>query len=109
MQQSLRDNATLIQRAFAGPFRAPGADTMSNAETDRRLTQLDVRAASFEQEAGRLSGGHQQKGIVARWLGRDAPIFVFSEPTRGIDVAAKAAIYRIMRDLANRGRAILMI
>jgi ribose transport system ATP-binding protein len=100
MQQALRDNATLIQRAFAGPLRAPGADTMSNAETDRRLTQLDVRAASFE---------HQQKVIVARWLARDPQVLVFSEPTRGIDVAAKAAIYKIMRDLADRGRAILMI
>ena len=109
MQQSLRDNATLIQRAFAGPFRPPSADAMSNAETDRRLTRLDVRAASFEQEAGRLSGGNQQKVIVARWLARDPQILVFSEPTRGIDVAAKAAIYKIMRDLADRGRAILMI
>jgi ribose transport system ATP-binding protein len=109
MQQSLRDNATLIQRAFAGPLRAPGADTMSNAETDQRLTQLDVRAASFEQEAGRLSGGNQQKVIVARWLARDPQVLVFSEPTRGIDVATKAAIYKIMRDLAERGRAILMI
>jgi ribose transport system ATP-binding protein len=109
MQQSLRDNATLIQRAFTSPFRAPGADTMSNADTDQRLRQLDVRAASFEQEAGRLSGGNQQKVIVARWLARDPKVLVFSEPTRGIDVAAKAAIYKIMRDLADRGRAILMI
>src|SRR3984957_186940 len=109
MQQSLRDNATLIQRAFAAPFRTPSADTMSNAHTDQRLTQLDVRAASFEHEAGRLSGGNQQKVIVARWLARDPHVLLFSEPTRGIDVATKAAIYKIMRDLANRGRAILMI
>jgi ribose transport system ATP-binding protein len=68
-----------------------------------------VRAASFEQEAGRLSGGNQQKVIVARWLARDPQVLVFSEPTRGIDVATKAAIYKIMRDLADRGRAILMI
>jgi ribose transport system ATP-binding protein len=108
-QQSLRDNANLILRAFASPFRAPGAEAMSNADTDRRLTQLDVRAASFGQEAGRLSGGNQQKVIVARWLARDPQVLVFSEPTRGIDVAAKAAIYQIMRDLADRGRAILMI
>jgi ABC-type sugar transport system ATPase subunit len=109
MQQSLRDNATLVQRAFTSPFRAPSAETMSNASTDQRLAQLDVRAASFEQEAGRLSGGNQQKVIVARWLARDPQVLVFSEPTRGIDVAAKAAIYKIMRDLADLGRAILMI
>ena len=82
---------------------------MTAAETDERLRRLDVRAASFEQEARQLSGGNQQKVILARWLARDPPVLVFAEPTRGVDVAAKAAIYRIMRDLADRGRAILMI
>jgi hypothetical protein len=79
MQQSLRDNATLIQRAFAGPFCAPNAAAMSNTETDQRLTQLDVRAASLEQEAGRLSGGNQQKVIVPRWLARNPQVLVFGE------------------------------
>jgi len=109
MQQSLRDNAALILRAFAGPLRSPTAEPMSTAATDRRLKQLDVRAASFEQEARLLSGGNQQRVIIARWLALDPEVLIFSEPTRGIDVAAKAAIYRIMRDLADRGRAILMI
>ncbi len=109
MQQSLRDNATLILRAFAGLLRSPTAEPMSTAATDRRLKQLDVRAASFEQEVRLLSGGNQQRVIIARWLARDPEVLIFSEPTRGIDVAAKAAIYRIIRDLADRGRAILMI
>jgi ribose transport system ATP-binding protein len=73
------------------------------------LKQLDVRAASFEQEVRLLSGGNQQRVIIARWLARDPEVLIFSEPTRGIDVAAKAAIYKIMRDLTDRGRAILMI
>ena len=109
MQQSLRDNAMLTLRAFAGPLGSPTAEPMSNAATDRRLKQLDVRAAGFEQEVRLLSGGNQQRVIIARWLARDPEVLIFSEPTRGIDVAAKAAIYRIMRDLADRGRAILMI
>ncbi len=109
MQQSLRDNAALTLRAFAGLLRSPTAEPMSSAATDRRLKQLDVRAASFEQEVRLLSGGNQQRVIIARWLARDLEVLIFSEPTRGIDVAAKAAIYRIMRDLADRGRAILMI
>ena len=82
---------------------------MSPQSTDKRLIQLDVRAASFDQEAQFLSGGNQQKVIIARWLARDPEILIFCEPTRGVDVAAKAAIYKIMRDLARRGRAILMI
>ena len=109
MQQSLRDNAALTQRAFAAPLLTPTAPPMSLAATDARLKQLDVRAASFEQEARQLSGGNQQRLIIARWLALDPEVLVFSEPTRGVDVAAKAAIYQIMRELADRGRAILMI
>jgi ribose transport system ATP-binding protein len=109
MQQSLRDNATLIQRAFAPSLGPPTAAPMAVDETDERLSRLDVRAASFEQEARQLSGGNQQKVIIARWLARDSQVLVFSEPTRGVDVAAKAAIYKIMRDLADRGRGVLMI
>ena len=109
MQQSLRDNAALIHRAFARALRSPTAGAMTTGETDERLRRLDVRAASFEQEARQLSGGNQQKVILSRWLARDPAVLVFAEPTRGVDVAAKAAIYKIMRNLADRGRAILMI
>jgi len=109
MQQSLRDNAALIQRAFANPLLPPNAAPMGIAATDARLRRLDVRAAGYDREARELSGGNQQRVIIARWLARDPEILVFSEPTRGVDVAAKAAIYRIMRDLADQGRAILMI
>ena len=109
MQQSVRDNATLIERAFAPAFRSPTAEPTSPQSTDKRLVQLDVRAASFDQEAQFLSGGNQQKVIIARWLARDPEILIFCEPTRGVDVAAKAAIYKIMREMALRGRAILMI
>jgi ribose transport system ATP-binding protein len=109
MQQSLRDNAVLVLRAFAGSLRSPTAGPMSTEATDRRLRQLDVRATSFDQEIRLLSGGNQQRAIIARWLARDPKVLVFSEPTRGIDVAAKAAIYKIMRDLADRAHAILMI
>jgi ribose transport system ATP-binding protein len=109
MQQSLRDNAALIHRAFARALGSPTAGPMTTGETDERLRRLDVRAASFEQEARQLSGGNQQKVILSRWLARDPAVLVFAEPTRGVDVAAKAAIYKIMRNLADRGRAILMI
>ena len=109
MQQSVRDNAMLTQRAFANPLSSPTAEPMSTAAADLRLRQLDVRAASFDEEIRLLSGGNQQRVIIARWLARDPKVLVFCEPTRGVDVAAKAAIYKIMRDLAERGRAILMI
>jgi ABC-type sugar transport system ATPase subunit len=109
LQQSLYDNAMLARRAFANPLHPPISGDLSTAETDQQLKQLDVRAASFEQEAQLLSGGNQQKVIIARWLKMAPEILIFCEPTRSIDVAAKAAIYKIMRDLASRGRGILMI
>ena len=109
MQQTVRDNAALSQRAFAGPLKPPNAAPMSVAATDERLKQVDVRAASFDQEARQLSGGNQQRVVIARLLALDPQVLVFAEPTRGVDIAAKAAIYRIMRELADRGRGILMI
>jgi ABC-type sugar transport system ATPase subunit len=56
-----------------------------------------------------LSGGNQQKVIIARWLTKNVKILILDEPTRGIDVGAKQAIYQIMRDLTKQGIAILMI
>jgi ribose transport system ATP-binding protein len=107
--QSSRDNVLMTLRAFAtGLTRATGR-AMSSASADDRLRRLDVRASSYSEPIRQLSGGNQQKVIVGRWLARDPQILIFCEPTRGIDIAAKAAIYQIMRDLASHGRAILLI
>jgi ribose transport system ATP-binding protein len=107
--QPVRDNATLVLRAFAGALRPPRAGAMADRAVDARLRALDVRAGNFGQPVRLLSGGNQQKVIVGRWLARDPALLVFAEPTRGIDVAAKAAIYAMMRDLATRGRGILLV
>jgi ABC-type sugar transport system ATPase subunit len=61
------------------------------------------------QPVENLSGGNQQKVIISRWLLKEPQIFIFAEPTRGIDVGAKAEIYKIMREVANGGRGIIMI
>ena len=71
--------------------------------------QLDIRAAGPDQLAVSLSGGNQQKIVLAKWLVRHPGLIILDEPTRGIDVGAKAEIYRIMRQLADTGTAILMI
>ncbi|RXT56095.1 sugar ABC transporter ATP-binding protein [Bosea sp. Tri-44] len=108
-QQSLRDNVLMTLRAFAQRLLPPGSGGMARAAADRQLAEVDVRAADFAQEIRELSGGNQQKVVIGRWLARDPKVLIFLEPTRGIDVAAKAAIYQLMRGLADRGRAILMI
>jgi len=62
-----------------------------------------------ETRVANLSGGNQQKVVLAKWLSLDPKVLIFDEPTRGIDVGAKAEIYELMRSLAERGIAILMI
>ncbi len=73
------------------------------------IDQLGIRTPSDRQEVRLLSGGNQQKVVIAKWLLRDCDILIFDEPTRGIDVGAKAEIYRLLIDLANQGRAIIVI
>ncbi len=73
------------------------------------IVRLRIRASSARQAAGRLSGGNQQKVVIARWLFRRARVFLFDEPTRGIDVGAKAEVFALMEELARAGAAILMV
>ncbi len=73
------------------------------------LDRLDVRRASPEQPVSQLSGGNQQKVMIARWLLRDSSVVLFDEPTRGIDVAARASIYHFLNQLASDGKAIVLV
>ena len=71
--------------------------------------KLKVKAPSVEVKTGNLSGGNQQKVVLAKWLSLNPKVLIFDEPTRGVDVGAKAEIYDLMRELAKSGVAILMI
>ena len=71
--------------------------------------ELDVRMAGTDTLIKNLSGGNQQKVLVGRWLLSDCDILILNEPTRGVDVGAKYEIYKIMRDLVRRGKAIIMV
>lgn len=76
---------------------------------DDLITQLRIKTTSRDTVVNNLSGGNQQKVILAKWLMGDPDIFIMDEPTRGIDVGAKAEIYKIMDTLAKRGKSIIMI
>jgi ribose transport system ATP-binding protein len=76
---------------------------------DEMCSKLKVKAPSSETAVANLSGGNQQKVVLAKWLALDPKLLIFDEPTRGIDVGAKAEIYELMRDLAANGVAIIMI
>ena len=73
------------------------------------FSQLKIKANSLETIVNNLSGGNQQKVIIAKWLMGEPDIFIMDEPTRGIDVGAKAEIYKIMDMLAQKGKSIIMI
>jgi D-allose transport system ATP-binding protein len=77
------------------------------AEDQRKL--LRIKCSSTEQNITELSGGNQQKVLVGKWMCTAPEVFIFDEPTRGIDVGAKSEIYKIMRDLSDEGKAIIMV
>lgn len=101
-------NLTLasLRRVSRFGFLRSGAERMVANE---QLFQLRVKAESARQLAGRLSGGNQQKIVIGKWLARGARVFLFDEPTRGIDVGAKVEVFEVMDRLARSGAAILMV
>jgi ribose transport system ATP-binding protein len=100
-------------------FGLPNLDRMSwrgllQKRTERRefqqyKTALGIKVARPEQRVGHLSGGNQQKVILAKWLARHCEVLIFDEPTRGIDVGAKFEIYKLMNEFVTQGKSILMI
>jgi ribose transport system ATP-binding protein len=79
------------------------------AVAGRYVDVLSVRCSSVEQTVGELSGGNQQKVVIAKWMYRDCDILIFDEPTRGIDVGAKFEIYHMLSELAEKGKAIIFV
>ena len=105
---TVRDNVALatFDRFEKGPFLDLGEVERS---TRQYVEKLDIKTPSMDQIMRNLSGGNQQKVVLAKWLIRNSDILIFDEPTRGIDVGAKSEIYTLMNDLASQGKAIIMI
>lgn len=77
--------------------------------SDKYIEELRTKTPSSEQLVKKLSGGNQQKVVIAKWLFRDSDILIFDEPTRGIDIGAKSEIYALMEELVKQGKSIIMI
>lgn len=108
VESSIRTNVTLpsIRRfASAGLVNKQS----ENNSVKEICNKLHVKTPSTETPAMNLSGGNQQKVVLAKWLSLDPKLLIFDEPTRGIDVGAKSEIYQLMRDLAAEGVSIIMI
>ena len=101
----LKHGQVRVVRALEASFRR-GAE---RAVVLRKVDQLRIRTPSIDQFVGLLSGGNQQKVVIAKGLVRTPKLLILDEPTRGVDVGAKAEIYAIMDDLAGQGVGILMI
>ncbi|MEU6431628.1 sugar ABC transporter ATP-binding protein [Microbispora sp. NPDC046973] len=104
LRQSVRDNTLLVRRAAL-----PGARSRAKSDVKALLDMVTVVAQGEHQEVRFLSGGNQQKVVLAKWLAVEPKVLVVDEPTRGIDVGAKRAVHELLRDLARRGVAVLMI
>ncbi len=108
LDAAICDNIALPNlRQFSSGGWVSGAAAAKNAEKEKQ--RLGIRAPNVLAEAGSLSGGNQQKVVLAKWLAMNPSVLICDEPTRGVDVGAKYDIYRILRDLADAGVAILMI
>jgi ribose transport system ATP-binding protein len=105
---SVRENITLPGlRRFS---RAGLVDKKKESDAAQDISkELRIKMASLETDARNLSGGNQQKIVLAKWLSLKPRVILFDEPTRGIDIAAKADIYHLLRRLAGEGVAIMMI
>ncbi len=108
MNCTIRDNASLaslpsLSRWGVINYRQQGS------EVQKKIQELDVRPPLLERLASQLSGGNQQKLVLAKWLLTQAGVLILDEPTRGVDVATKVEIYHIINELAGKGMGILLI
>ncbi|MGN0363066.1 MAG: sugar ABC transporter ATP-binding protein [Bilifractor sp.] len=108
VQKSVTENSTLacLDNYLHGPFIDKAKE---KKDTERLIDELATKTPSADQLVMNLSGGNQQKVVIAKWLIRDSDILIFDEPTRGIDVGAKNEIYKLMNKLASEGKSIIMI
>jgi rhamnose transport system ATP-binding protein len=108
MDLSIARNATMTRMgtlARLGLIRSAAENRLAR----EWATRLQLKFHRLEDPAGFLSGGNQQKVVLAKWLATEPKLLIVDEPTRGIDVGTKAEVHRLMSELAGRGVAVLMI
>ena len=109
LTQPIRANVSLASMWKRFSRRGVVLSRLEGSVVVSMCESMETRCTSVEQSVETLSGGNQQKIAVAKWLVRDADVFLFDEPTRGIDVAARRRIYRLLESLANDGKGIVIV
>jgi ribose transport system ATP-binding protein len=106
---SISQNIGIVSHTGASSLFALLRPRKEKQQAQELATQLNIHAHSVDMEVADLSGGNQQKVVLAKWLSRKCRIIMFDEPTRGIDVGAKAEIYSLLQDLKKQGRGVILI
>lgn len=109
LESSIAENVALASLGRIANLAGFVTERAKTALAERFTARLSVRMQSLRDPASALSGGNQQKVVLAKWLATDPRVLIVDEPTRGVDVGAKAEVHRILADLADRGVAIVMI
>ncbi len=108
LMQTIRTN--LILSSFKKHSKGLFLDEAKIEETGMgHINSLRIKTPSIDEIVGQLSGGNQQKVVIGKWVNTDADIFIFDEPTRGIDVGAKVEVYNVMNSLVKAGKCVIMI
>jgi ribose transport system ATP-binding protein len=107
LEMNIRENVSLPSCAISPGILVDGA--AETAAASEQACALGIKAPNLEQAVGCLSGGNQQKVVLAKWLALRPKVLILDEPTRGIDVGSKSEIYRLIRNLADEGMAVVMV
>src|SRR5205814_5460480 len=108
LELTIRENTSIAQLPqISKPYTVDRRE--ERRTVDRYLGGLRLRAHNWEQPVSSLSGGNQQKVLLARWLATKAKVLLFDEPTKGVDVGAKSEIYQVIGDLAAEGLAVVVV
>ncbi len=109
LNESVSNNLSLVSlkdKFSKGGFINKGSIKLSSK---KHVDALRIKIAGLNYPVGQLSGGNQQKVVIGKWLNTDPEIFIFDEPTRGIDIGAKIEVYNVMNDLTREGKAVIMV
>ncbi|MCF4176253.1 MULTISPECIES: sugar ABC transporter ATP-binding protein [Vibrio] len=109
VKMSIRENTTMASMDKVSSNLGIISNQAEVDAANQYIDKMQIKTPTVEQLVGNLSGGNQQKVVIGKWLFRDAKVMIFDEPTRGIDVGAKYAIYELLDELATHGIGVIMI
>ena len=108
LAQTIRTNLILANmKGFSNGLFLNEKKILESGE--KNIASLRIKTPSIDEIVGQLSGGNQQKVVIGKWVNTDADIFIFDEPTRGIDVGAKVEVYNVMNSLVKQGKCVIMV